>query len=78
VYFPALDLLLATILLRPKHAPTTLGPLLCRRLTLHLLRHLDIHLEELGHAAVEADGLALVEVGFAVLGWDALLGAGVY
>jgi len=44
---------------------------------LHLLRDLDVDFEELAHAAVEADGLALVEVGFAVLGRNALLGAGV-
>lgn len=46
-------------------------------LALHLLRNLDVDFEELAHAAVEADGLALVEVGFAVLGRNALLGAGV-
>jgi hypothetical protein len=44
---------------------------------LHLLRNLDVDFEELAHAAVEADGLALVEVGFAVLGRNALLGASV-
>lgn len=44
---------------------------------MHLLRDLDVDFEELAHAAVEADGLALVEVGFAVLGRNALLGAGV-
>jgi hypothetical protein len=54
--------------------PTTL---LSLRLALHLLRNLDVDLEELAHAAVQAHGLALVEVGFAVLGRDALLGAGV-
>lgn len=69
---------LLLVLLRPKHTSTTRSALLRRRLSLHLLRHLNIHLKELGHAAVEADGLALVEVGFAVLGRDALLGAGVY
>jgi hypothetical protein len=31
-------------------------------LTLHLLADLDVDVEELGHAAVETDGLALVEV----------------
>ena len=36
------------------------------RLTLHLLANLDIDLEELGYAAVEADGFTLVEIGFAV------------
>lgn len=44
-------------------------------LALHFFRDLDVDFEEFGNAAVEADGLALVEVGFAV-GWgDALLGA---
>ena len=52
-------------------------PLLSLRLALHLLRNLDVDLEELAHAAVQADRLALVQVGFAVLGRDALLGAGV-
>ena len=51
--------------------------LLCGSLALHLLRDLDVDFEELADAAVEADGLALVEVGFAVGGRDALLGAGV-
>ena len=51
--------------------------LLALGLALHLLADLDVDLEELAHAAVEADGLALVEVGFAVLGRNALLGAGV-
>jgi hypothetical protein len=32
---------------------------------LHLLADLDIYLEEFGYAAVEADGFALVEIGFA-------------
>lgn len=44
-------------------------------LALHLLADLDVDVEELGHAAVEADGLALVEVTFAVIGGDTLLGA---
>ena len=44
--------------------------------TLHLLADLDVDVEELGHAAVEADGLALVEVAFAVIGRNTLLGAG--
>ena len=43
------------------------------RLALHLLRYLDVGLEELCHAAVQADGLALVQVGFAVCGGDAFL-----
>lgn len=45
-------------------------------LTLHLLADLDVDVEELGHAAVETDGLALVEVAFAVIGGNTLLGAG--
>ena len=51
--------------------------LLCGSLALHLLRDLDVDFEELADAAVEADGLALVEVGFAVGSGNALLGAGV-
>lgn len=45
-------------------------------LALHLLADLDVDIEELGHTTVEADRLALVEVAFAVIGGDALLGAG--
>lgn len=59
------------LLLSAEHATA----LLRGGLALHLLRNLDVDLEELAHAAVEADGLALVEVGFAVLRRNALLGA---
>jgi hypothetical protein len=45
-------------------------------LALHLFANLDVDLEELCDAAVETNGLALVEVGFAVRGIDALLAAG--
>jgi hypothetical protein len=70
-------------LLRPLPNPLRINllsettALLGLRLALHLLRHLDVDLEELAHAAVQAHGLALVQVGFAVLGRDAFLGAGV-
>lgn len=37
-----------------------------RRLSLHLLRHLDIRLEEFGNASIQTDRLALVKIGFAV------------
>lgn len=60
--------------LHEAHAATTL--LVGIGLALHLLADLDVDVEELGHAAVEADGLALVEVAFAVIGGDTLLGAG--
>lgn len=46
-------------------------------LALHLLRDLDVDFKELADAAVEADRLALVEVGFAVGSGNAFLGAGV-
>ena len=62
------------LLLSAEHATA----LLRGGLALHLLRNLDVDLEELAHATVEADGFALVEVGFAVLRGNALLGAGVY
>lgn len=62
------------LLLSAEH---TTAALLRGRLTLHLLRDFDVDFEELAHTAVEADGLALVEVGFAVLGRNALLGAGI-
>ena len=47
-----------------KHSLAT--ALLALRLALHLLAHFYIDLEELGYAAVEADGLALIQIGFAV------------
>jgi hypothetical protein len=43
---------------------------------LHLLADLDVDFEELGDAAVQADGLALVEIGLAVRSIDAFLRAG--
>ena len=46
------------------------------RLALHLLANLDIDLEELCYAAVKADGLALVQIGFAVRRVDAFCRAG--
>lgn len=64
----------ASLSKHPSGAPTSS----LRRLTLHLLRHLHVHLEELGDAAIKANGLALVEVGFAVVLGYALLGARVY
>lgn len=59
---------------KPPHRPA--APAFLRRLPLHLLADLEVDLEELAHAAVEADALALVEVRLAVLGRDALLRAG--
>ena len=80
----AVDGLLLLLLLRPLSIPLHANNLLSEptallslRLALHLLRNLDVDLEELAHAAVQAHGLALVQVGFAVLRGDALLGAGV-
>lgn len=75
--FPLLLLLLPLLALHAANLLSESTPLLRLRLALHLLRHLDVDLEELAHAAVQAHGLALVQVGFAVLGGDALLGAGV-
>lgn len=50
--------------------------LLPLRLALHLLADLNIDLEELGDAAVEAHGLALVQIRLAVGCVDALCRAG--
>jgi hypothetical protein len=61
--------------LSTKHATSSLLPL-C--LSLHLLRNLDIDLEELAHASVQTYGFALVEVPFAVGGIDAFFAAGLY
>lgn len=60
-------------LLHTKAHPTTL---LIGCLTLHLLADLDIDIKELGHAPVQTHRLALVQVGFAVISWNAFLGAG--
>ena len=48
-----------------EHAATSTLLSLC--LSLHLLANLDVDFEELGYAAVEADGFALVEIGFPVV-----------
>jgi hypothetical protein len=61
--------------LSPKHPPTTLLPI---RLSLHLLAHFNIDLEEFAHAAVQTHGFALVEIGFPVRGVYAFGGAGFY
>lgn len=45
-------------------------------IALHLLADLDVDVEELADAAVEADGFTLVQVAFAVVVGDAFLGAG--
>jgi hypothetical protein len=50
--------------------------LLASGLSLHLLGDLDVDLEELADATVEADGFALVKVTLAVGVGDTLLGAG--
>lgn len=63
--------------LSTKQTPTRTAtrPTPLRRLSLHLLRHLDIDFKELRHAAIQAHRLALVQVVFAVLGRDALFRA---
>ena len=60
---------------KPPHPTPARAPLL-RGLALHLLADLEVDLEELAHAAVQAHALALVEVRLAVLGRDALGRAG--
>lgn len=42
---------------------------------LHLLRHFDIDIEELGYATVEADWFALVKIRLAIVGRNAFLRA---
>lgn len=44
-------------------------------IALHLLADLDVDVEELADAAVEADGFTLVQVAFAVVVGDTFLGA---
>lgn len=57
--------------LSPKPKAAAAAPFL--RLLLELLGHLQVDVEELGGAPVEADALALVEFGLAVVGRYALL-----
>ena len=45
-------------------------------IVLHLLADFQVDFEELGDAAVEADGFAFVQLAFAIVGWDAFLRAG--
>lgn len=59
----------------PSHSKTH-TTLSAGSIALHLLANLDVDVEELADAAVEADGLALVQVAFAVVVGDAFLGAG--
>lgn len=56
-----------------EEATAGLGATHGRTLLLHNLANLHRRVEELGGAAVEADGLALVELALAVVGGDALL-----
>lgn len=56
------------ILLKQTAAATLLAP----ALLLHDLANLDRRVEILGGAAVKADGLALVELGLAVIGGNTL------
>lgn len=58
------------------HAEAHTTTLLLTSALLHLLADLDVDIEELGDTAVQADGLALVQVTLAVVGGDTLLGAG--
>lgn len=62
--------LITSLSTEPKAAATT-TPFL--RLLLQLLGHLQVDVEELGGAPVEADALALVELGLAVVGRYTLL-----
>lgn len=59
----------------PLHSKTH-AALSASGITLHLLADLDVDVEELADAAVEADGLALVQLAFAVVVGDTFLCAG--
>jgi hypothetical protein len=59
--------------LHAKHTTTASSTLSRRTLILHLLADLDIDLEELGYAAIEAHGFAFIQVGFAVVARYAFL-----
>lgn len=59
------------ILLLSQHA----SALSLVRFSLHLFRDFDVHLEELCNTSIQADGLALVQLGFAVVVGNAFLGA---
>ena len=57
-------------------AHASAGPLPILRVLLHLLADAHVDVEELAHAAVQADALALIELGLAVVVGYALAGAG--
>lgn len=58
------------------HAKAHTATLLVGGIALHLLADLDVDIEELAHAAVQTDRLALVQIAFPVIDRDTLLGAG--
>lgn len=66
----------AAVILEPKSSHTSGGLPASSGLILHLLADLNVYLEEFCHAAIQADGLALVEVTFPVVVGDALVDAG--
>ena len=63
------------MLLHPKSPLTSSSTLSASRIALHFLTDLDIHLEELGYASIQADGFAFVQLAFSVVGGYTLLGA---
>jgi hypothetical protein len=59
-----------------KGAASTGGTASCLLLLAEDVGHLHVHVEELCRAPVETDGLSLIQLAFAVVGWDALLRTG--
>jgi hypothetical protein len=62
--------------LHAEHTSTPSASLSHRSFSLHLLRDLHVHLEELCDTSIEADGFGLVEISFAVVGRYTFLQAG--
>lgn len=52
---------------------TTHSSCLLLLLLLHLLGDFNVHFEVFADASIEADGFALVQVSFTVIGWNTLL-----
>lgn len=58
------------LILHSKHATGAGTSTSLSGFSLHLLGDFDVDLEEFGDTPIEADALALVEFGFAVVGGD--------
>ena len=70
------SIFLSWIIARDLHAEAHAATLLVGCVALHLLADFDVDVKELGHTTIQTHGLALVQITFAVVARDTLLGAG--